>query len=428
MTTDQITYLAMTGGISLVSAVLAVFLFGWGLDRKDARLQRQHRPKHPASPTPSFNNPGKSDLVHLQSLADNLPVLAWHRPRGGKIDWANRAYKTEANAKNGELPDLFVDQIGAAGATRVTLKRKTSTDPVWFELTSINLPDSGTLYLANPADHLVKAEDALRNFIQTLAQTFAHLPVGLAIFDRDRKLALFNPALSDLTETDAVWLTARPTLTAFLDTLREKRKIPEPKNYGTWREKVEALEKEAQDGTYQENWPLPSGQTYKVTGRPHPEGAVAFLFEDISASIALQRQFRAETDINQSIMDSLDSAIIVFSGSGNVVVANDAYVNLWDNDPREMLAPATLENAILLWQRDDRTGALWQDFRRFLRSADTHTPLRGRVTGLQGQPLTIMAKRLPHNAILCTFSAHAGHMDAPFQNSFHSEHRQLAKT
>ena len=41
----------------------------------------------------------------------------------------------------------------------------------------------------------------------------------------------------------------------------------------------------AEDGLYQEIWSLPSNVTYKVTGRPHPDGAVAFFFEDISADV-----------------------------------------------------------------------------------------------------------------------------------------------
>ncbi len=428
LTTDQITYFLVTGGVSLASALVAVFLFGWKLSRDENAANKPRLPDAPVSSAPSFHNPDRIEFGHLKNLADNLPVLAWHRSNGGPVDWANRAYKNKAGETSEILPDLFVGQIGEIPEARVSLSGNDPDRPSWFELTAIPLPENGTLYLANPADHLVKAEEALRNFIQTLAQTFAHLPVGLAIFDRDRKLALFNPALSDLTQTDAAWLTARPTLTAFLDTLRENRKIPEPKNYGTWRGKVEALEKAALDGTYQENWPLPAGQTYKVTGRPHPEGAVAFLFEDISASIALQRQFRAETDINQSVMDSLDDAIIVFSGEGNVVAANDAYVRLWDSDPREMLAPATLENAILLWQENDRTCALWQDFRQFLRAQESRAPLRGTVTGPRGTGLDIVAKRLAHRAIMCTFSASPGQIGDPAVNSVRSGQRQLAET
>ena len=78
-----------------------------------------------------------------------------------------------------------------------------------------------TVAIALPADAAVRAERALREFVQTLTKTFADLPIGLAIFDRDRNLQLFNPALIDLTGLATGFLTARPTLYAFLDRLRE---------------------------------------------------------------------------------------------------------------------------------------------------------------------------------------------------------------
>jgi PAS domain-containing protein len=46
---------------------------------------------------------------------------------------------------------------------------------------------------------IVRAQQAQKNFVQTLTKTFATLSIGLAIFDRNRQLMLFNPALIDLT-------------------------------------------------------------------------------------------------------------------------------------------------------------------------------------------------------------------------------------
>ena len=48
----------------------------------------------------------------------------------------------------------------------------------------------------------------------TMTETFAHLTVGLAIFDRNQTLALFNPALVQMWQVEPAWL-ARAM--AFLD-------------------------------------------------------------------------------------------------------------------------------------------------------------------------------------------------------------------
>ena len=121
-------------------------------------------------------------------------------------------------------------------------------------------------------DTVVNAEIAQRNFVQILTKTFAHLSIGLAIFNRDRQLALFNPALVDLTDLPAEFLTGRPTIMCFFDRLRDNRTMPEPKNYANWRARVGTVVAAASDGSFRETWALPDGRTFRVTGRPHPDG------------------------------------------------------------------------------------------------------------------------------------------------------------
>ncbi len=124
---------------------------------------------------------------------------------------------------------------------------------------------------------VISAEIAQRNFVQTLAKTFAQLSTGLAIFDRNSQLALFNPALVDLSALPIEFLSARPDLLSFFDRLCDSRVMPEPKNYNSWRQEIADVIAAATDGSYQETWSLDTGQTYRVSGRPHPDGAIAFL-------------------------------------------------------------------------------------------------------------------------------------------------------
>lgn len=301
----------------------------------------------------------RAELETLRSIAEDSPVATWRKRHDGTIVWANAAYMS-LTLKMAGTDALFAwppqDLFGAAGSRpapeggsrRVSISSQQDDRTLWFDLTSRAVED-GHLFFATPIDGLVRAESALSGFVQTLTKTFAHLTVGLAIFDRKRRLVLFNPALVDLTGLPAEQLSTQPTLHSFLDALRERQRIPEPKDYKSWRLQIAQLEAAAADGTYAQNWHLPNGQTYRVTGRPHPDGAVAYLFEDISSEVTLNRSFRSEIETGRAVLDTLEEAIAVFSANGILMVANTAYAELWKIDHADRAAETSLSEALHDW-------------------------------------------------------------------------------
>lgn len=74
-----------------------------------------------------------------------------------------------------------------------------------------------------------------------MTETFAHLTVGLAIFDRNQTLVLFNPALVQLWQVEPAWLARRPNLRDVLDELRAIRRVPELDNFHSWRARLLGL-------------------------------------------------------------------------------------------------------------------------------------------------------------------------------------------
>jgi len=311
----------------------------------------------------------EAELETLRNTAKLAPYLVWQESRDGQITWANAAYLDLATTLHPDSsnswppPRLFI-HLAEASTTPVPEMKRVSVSAgkpdkvIWFDLACKKINGS-TLCFATPADAIVNAETSLKEFVQTLTKTFAHLSIGLAVFDKNRQLALFNPALTDLTRLPIDFLSARPTLFAFLDRLRENQMIPEPKDYKSWRQQMLALEEAAADGTYEETWTLPGGQTYRVNGRPHPDGAVALLFEDISAEISLTRNFREELEIGQAVLDALDDAVVVFSSTGVITISNIAYAKLWGVDPGTSFAEMGITDAIRNWQEICDPTPLW---------------------------------------------------------------------
>lgn len=327
----------------------------------------------------------RHDIQNLRILHDRLeemcqtsPYPMWRLDDDGKVTWSNAAYGKLANDTGQSLddalqpilkiPNVGIDQRRARASSVIVDTGKAA----WFDV-SAKPAKFGVVYHAANIDAVIQAEIAQRNFVQTLAKTFAQLATGLAIFDRNGQLVLFNPALIDLTGLPAEFLSARPELMTFFDRLRDRRAMPEPKNYANWRQDINSMVRAANEEGYQETWTLDSGYTYRVTGRPHPDGAVAFLIEDISAEVSLTRNFRAELEIGQSILNGFSEGIVVFSSAGVLTFCNQAYRDLWSVDPDASFADTTIIDSVRVWQEQCEPSPAWNELRDYVMKLSERT-------------------------------------------------------
>lgn len=349
----------------------------------------------------------EDEIETLRHTMDRAPFPIWREDSAGTIVWANRTYVDLAVAGRSPdevlpwpLPRVFPAAAPGENANRrLPLRLPGTPDPRWFDV-QVFLDGVEQVFFALPGDAAVQAETSLRSFIQTLTKTFAHLRVGLAIFDRQRQLALFNPALIDLTGLSPVFLSSRPTLFAVLDAMREAQMLPEPKDYKTWRAEMAALEAAAAAGHYAQEWILPNGQTYRVEGRPHPDGAVAFLLEDITAETDQTRSFRAEQALGQAALDTLDEAIAVFSSAGRLVLCNTAHDRLWSALP----PGSSIAEALALWQRHAAPGPVWTAAQAFVAHQGARDGWAAEARLADGRLLACRFAALPGGASLVGFS------------------------
>lgn len=362
----------------------------------------------------------QDELATLRASTDGLPYLVWRQAGDGTITWANRAYfsiidQIETDSPFQTWPPMPIFDVDATARVakdstpaRLALHTGDPSGPQWYECTARPLGD-GHLFSAINVDDAVHAESHRQAFTQTLAKTFSHLTAGLAVFDKSRRLVLFNPALTDLTTLSAEFLAARPTLFTLLDRLRDKQMIPEPKDYIGWRDQMAELEAAAQHGTYCEIWSLPAGRTFRVTGRPHPDGAVAFIFEDISAEISLTRRFRAELELGQSVLDSFDEAIAVFSRNGTLTLSNEPYDRMWraTGGVELMAEPMTVTEASRFWMAGSRPTPVWGEIRDFVLHGRDRTAWAQTVQMTSGIEMLCRIQPLAGGATLIGFSTAA---------------------
>lgn len=344
----------------------------------------------------------RADAEELRMLRANIhvaPFLLWRQNADGKVTWANKSYLDAVTQTYGPerasvwplpslLPDLQHQISRDSGKPHrlQTIATSANLPRAWYDCHMTEL-EGDTVCTAFLADEAVRSETRRREFTQTLTKTFASLSIGLAIFDRTRRLVLFNPALSDLTSIPPEIMASRPSLFAFLDKLRENRVMPEPRDYRSWRQSINELESAAANGTYTETWSLPDGRTFQVSGYPHPDGAVALLFEDISAEVSLTRRFRAQIEQSQSVLHALDVAVAIFSGTGNLIFANNAYCELWHETTAVSLDEKNVIEATRLWHNLTVPTPIWGDFREFAFQGKDRTEWSAQVTLRDGRAI-----------------------------------------
>ena len=348
------------------------------------------------------------ELATLRHVQRNLPCLVWQCDAAGQVIWANASYiralqevQGEAKALSWPLPALFAPGAAASPA-RLSLERGEQTN--WFAHSEV-VSDGTVTHYATPIDAAVQSEAARREVVQTLTRTFASLPIGLALFDADRRLQVFNPALVDLTGLQPLFLAARPSFEQVLYSLRESRMLPEPKDFNAWRRDILDMEKAAQDGDYCEEWTLDGGKTYLVTGRPQPNGAIALFMQDITIEATLTRSFRAEIETAHSVLDQLSPAVIVFGLDGQTLLANAPYAQLWDADPCTNLSDRGLPDALALWSRDCGPTSFWALLAEFVSIRTQSNVISGTAQHKSGATLRLTARRLTGGKTLLMFEA-----------------------
>ena len=348
----------------------------------------------------------QDELAALRAVARNAPVLIWKTDAEDRVIWANSAYirtLQQDSDTHGHLtwplPKLFND-VTRDHKGRMALRR--DEDVRWFAHSETRCDDQ-MLHFAVPVDAAVQSEAARRETLQTLTRIFASLPIGLALFDAERRLQVFNPALIDLTRLEPIFLAARPSFEQVLYALREKRMLPEPKDFQHWRREIVEMEKAAETGAYSEEWCLDGGRTFHVTGRPQPNGAIALFIEDVTTETTLARNFRNEIETAHHVLDALPEGIVVFGLSGQALVANGGYARLWNADPCVDLADGGLAQALSLWSDACEPTTFWARLAEFVAQADTHDEITGTAALRTGIPLALRARRLSGGALMVVF-------------------------
>lgn len=350
----------------------------------------------------------------LRSMVEESPIIVWNRTKEGAINWADGQIRTRNSTVTADQAvDLIIARtrlnmqpalVGQPQKSRIEIVVNDGVDTISLQVIEVIRPDGDRIGFATDAGSAASAERTLTRFVQTMTETFAHLTVGLAIFDRNQTLALFNPALVQMWQLEPAWLARRPSLRDIVDELRASRRLPELQDFHKWRSELVGLFDNTEAADYEELWHLSNGSNIRVLARPHPHGSLAFIFDDVTERMRLEQRYRHSIDLRRVTLDRLNEGIAVFGSNGLLQFINQAFHDIWGTNSENVYAAMHVRQFIPLCQQLSPDREVWKGLHSFVTGEHNRQEWESPVTTHSGQMLNARIVPLPDGSTMAVFT------------------------
>ena len=193
----------------------------------------------------------------------------------------------------------------------------------------------GVAGFAHDITENARRESKLRLACDALDDMIDHFPFAVAVLDGERRLASCNRAYAEMWDIPKPWLDSHPSYGEILDRLRDKRRLPEQRNFPEWKAaQMAAFEPAGRRG--EEFWHLPNGRSIRIVIHSHLMGGVFILFEDITERLKLESSLTLLTQVQKATLDTLDEGIAIFGTDGRLVMHNVPFARMWKLSESEL--------------------------------------------------------------------------------------------
>lgn len=358
----------------------------------------------------------KKPEAPFQEMIDALPFPAWLRDKAHTLVWANRAYVSATGVS--DLDTVRHQQTALEKSERdLAISARSQAAPVEarryatlggqrraLSITEIPLDGGGVVGTAVDATDTAEAEAKLRQHIDAHADTLNKLATAVAIFGPDQRLTFYNRAFAELWELPQSLLRRQPTDGEILDRLRDAGKLPEQREYQSWKRQRLSYYETRLDHPAEETWHLPGGRTLRVVAQPHPFGGLTFLYEDVSERFALESSYNTLSRVQSATLDTLQEGVAVFGADGRLKLNNAAFVRIWELQPRDLADEPHIRNIAAACVEKFGDEMRWEQLIRTVVSGSVERHDLGDMERTDQTILSVSLSALPDGAILVTFA------------------------
>jgi signal transduction histidine kinase len=352
-------------------------------------------------------------LDALRRALEAADMPAWTRDAEGRIAWCNGPYARAVDApddqaaidKGGELFDPAVRREAAAALKDKGAWKRRASAVVGGERRTFEAVETGTSVGSAGVARDVSETAALQADMERNEDDYSRmidrLATAVAIFDKSKRLTLYNAAYRQIWSLEPAFLDQRPTDGEILDRLRAKRQLPEQADFRAW--KVSQLSAYQAIEPSETVWHLPDGRALRVVTSPNPKGGVTYLYDDATQSYALASQVNALTHVQGETLDALKEGVAAFGADGRMKLFNPAFAELWRFDPAALRDRPHIDEVARACKLLCRDPALFDELRAMIVDLPEHRESRAaRVERTDGLILDCAGMPLPDGATLMT--------------------------
>ena len=352
-------------------------------------------------------------LDGLRGALEAADMPAWARDSAGRIVWCNIPYARAVDAPDdqaaidngGELFDPALRREAAAAVRDAGAWKRRASAVVCGERRTFDAVEArtavGSAGLARDISEIAALRAEMERNEDDYSRMIDRLSTAVAIFDKSKRLTLYNAAYRQIWPLEPAFLDQGPSDGEILDSLRAKRQLPEQVDFPAW--KAQQLSAYRAIEPSETVWHLPDGRALRVVTSPNPKGGVTYLYDDATQSYALASQVNALTHVQGETLDALKEGVAAFGADGRMKLFNPAFAELWRFDPAALRARPHIDEIARACKPLCRKPELFDDLTAMIVDLPDHRESRtARIERTDGLILDCAALPLPDGATLMT--------------------------